>query len=981
MKVTYDPTLKAQVTRDEEGQVRQINHFDEYWDSNEFTPKQGAGGYVKEMSRLLNIREKELAHLQQPVSYWEPREQDVEYRLSEEKAMFDSTTVGYIQTALNVPIWGAGFTVTMKHNPNRIVACTFNGQDKVQASLPSPPAIDFFLKQFVAAERERALRAIPIPGEVAITDSEPASAAFIRELLEMKPPGRGRRKTRVPAAAAKRPDPIRLIRGRFFLYKYDPDERLPKHPEPMPETLGHEQGHAQTLALPRVPDSINPGQYYLVGEITFEFGGLVWLALVEVETRTILYLRALASGVNGMVFTLDPISSSGSGANTPDQNNATLNPFRSSHLLPNLNAPVGGTQSLTGTRASVMNVEDPNIAPPTEPMATDFNFDVRTNNFAAVSAYYHVDKLFQVIEDLGFPLATYFDGTTFPVPADHRDFPPDGLTINAHCIGNGTGGIGHVGYALNDLSDTANPVGRAADSRVTWHELGGHGILYDHVNSANFGFCHSAGDSLSIILHDPISNAPDRFRYAPWNPINLRRADRDVTAGWAWGGFQDDAAYGSEEILETTLFRAYRSIGGDSADMNRRRFASRVMMYLILRAVGTLTPGTNPGNALAFANTLMAVDLLNWTSEGVDGGAYNKVLRWSFEKQGLFQPSGAPTPVATSGAPPAVDVYIDDGRGGEYPFQPVHWANVSVWNRRSADGLPGHQEPTLGTTNYVYVNVKNRGTETANNVRVKGFHTRPAAGLVWPADFEALTTAEIVLGTILGNNAEQKTAGPFDWIPNINAYGHDCLLMVASADSDPSNIDNFTSGESIPEWRLVPNDNNIGQRNVFPVPGGGGGEGLIAGLDGISLWVGNPHNRRAEMEVQVQLPAILSGWRLGFQDVEGKFVLGPGKKRELKVQLLRGREFDRTMVEASADREITVRVYASGILVGGMTYYLDPALRKPHNPRPGRGKGAECVEVARELLTCLNLPAADVKSVRVKKVVLDVQLFGDGQCD
>jgi hypothetical protein len=40
------------------------------------------------------------------------------------------------------------------------------------------------------------------------------------------------------------------------------------------------------------------------------------------------------------------------------------------------------------------------------------------------------------------------------------------------------------------------------------------------------------------------------------------------------------------------------------------------------------------------------------------------------------------------------------------------------------------------------------------------------------------------------------------------------MLMVASAPGDPSNIDNLTKRDSIPNWRLVPHDNNIGQRNV-----------------------------------------------------------------------------------------------------------------------------------------------------------------------
>jgi hypothetical protein len=267
------------------------------------------------------------------------------------------------------------------------------------------------------------------------------------------------------------------------------------------------------------------------------------------------------------------------------------------------------------------------------------------------------------------------------------------------------------------------------------------------------------------------------------------------------------------------MFRAYRSIGGDSTDLGQRRFASRMMMYLILRAVSTLTPATNPSNALGFANALMTVDLLNWTSEGVFGGAYGKVIRWSFEKQGLYQRQGAPQPVTAEGEPPEVDVYIDDGRGGQYPYQPTYWNNPSVWNRLAADGQAAHQEPAAGVTNYAYVKIKNRGTKTAQNVRVRGFHHRASGGTVWPDDFQPLTTTELVAGTLAGRDGETKVVGPFEWVPNIDAAQHDSLLMIVSANMDPSNVDQITAGESLPEWRLVPNDNNLGLRTVFPTAG------------------------------------------------------------------------------------------------------------------------------------------------------------------
>ena len=101
-----------------------------------------------------------------------------------------------------------------------------------------------------------------------------------------------------------------------------------------------------------------------------------------------------------------------------------------------------------------------------------------------------------------------------------------------------------------------------------------------------------------------------------------------------------------------------------SAIESTRRLASRVVTYLILRAVGDLTPLNNPASADAWCTRLMATDAFDWTSEGLTGGAYRKVIRWAFEVQGLFRPPGAPN--TDPGAPPQVDVYIDDGRTGTY---------------------------------------------------------------------------------------------------------------------------------------------------------------------------------------------------------------------------------------------------------------------------------------------------------------------------
>jgi hypothetical protein len=166
------------------------------------------------------------------------------------------------------------------------------------------------------------------------------------------------------------------------------------------------------------------------------------------------------------------------------------------------------------------------------------------------------------------------------------------------------------------------------------------------------------------------------------------------------------------------------------------------------------------------------------------------------------------------------------------------------------------------------------------------------------------------------------TVGPFAWTPNANAFGHDCLLMIASADGDPSNVDNFTAGETIAEWRLVPHDNNVAQRNVQPVPATG--EALLGALRDRVLWAANPLPRPAVMLLEVQLPEVLraTGWRLGFAGVDGSFPLEPGEQRRLVLQLSPGRAFDPADIDAH-DRDLSVTVLADAIPVGGMIYRLE----------------------------------------------------------
>jgi len=906
MQQHFDPSANAHVTRDANGTVRDLLHVEEPFTSTAGTALLAAREYLDKFGSLLGISAPELANFTLPPET-SPTRAGIEYRFGQEKPQFDTTTVVFEQTCFGLPVWEAGVAVHMRQQPFVVLSAQSSRHASVSAEMPSDKA----LARLHKLDPKQLAKSLGLDQS---KDCDPSS--------------------------------LTVLRQRLVIYRYDETRRMPQ--EDPPQAQAASVGTVQhtphpSLPLPPLPETIQPGKHYVAAELIFtlawrEIKNLAWRAIVDVETLAVLHLRAFIDNVSGLVFKEDPITSNA--GPLPGATGAELNGVRSSQLLADLDPPAGGIYSLTGERVSVIEIVLPAVAPPTEPAGTNFDYNARTNDFAAVNAYYHCDRFFRLVQDLGFDLGTYFTGTVFPSLVDHRGRygSLDGVEINAYCQGNGMFGIDHTAFMLADVGDVVNPMGLACDWRVVLHELGGHGILYNHVNSANFGFAHSAGDSFAAVLNDPETRAPDRFQTFPWvYGVVARRHDRDVTAGWAWGGAMDFGSYSSEQILCTTHFRIYRSIGGDAGEVAARKYAARHTAYLMLRAIGSLTQPTNPGSAALYASALITADMGNWTSEDLVGSVYWKVIRWAFEKQGLYQPPGAPVPVVSEGAPPEVDVYIDDGRAGEYAFVPNFWETADIWNRHGPDGGLEHQTPRRCEKNHAYVRIKNRGTKPAKRVRVHAYHCRPAAGLVWPDDFEPMTTESLGLPGALAPG-DEVVVGPFEWMPVHD--DHEGLFMRVSAPADRANSDPATGLPSAvgptPAWRLVPADNNSALRNMVALPAAGGRCALEAAFCNRVFWAQNPFAKTARIKVQAVMPAFLStrGWAMRFDNPGGgNFTLGPRASREVRPRLVSGREFSPAELADAGATSIVIRVLADGIVVGGLTYVLDGTLGSPDDAK------------------------------------------------
>lgn len=542
-----------------------------------------------------------------------------------------------------------------------------------------------------------------------------------------------------------------------------------------------------------------------------------------------------------------------------------------------------------------------------------------SNRFAAASAFNNVREFFTRLNAYGLGVDPYFRIATTPLKVYYRSGvrpgpSKDGQTVNARVLPEGWNpdfvGPTQLGerpilqlhLALADLwtrdrhvwnprdpkRSQAQPLGIAADARWIWHEIG-HVLLMCSVGELEFRFAHSAGDSLAAIACDPqsaIACEPqsaladdDNWRGAtfPW-VFTPRRHDRCVICGWGWGGtlhydmsVVPDATlprrkgYWTEQILSSSLFRFYRSIGGDTVPVGppaaaggpgetTRQSASHYSVYLIMRAIQIMgTSGVMLANEPdQFVSALIDADIgtgdwtVNWTllfdvlyqppvaNVNFDfdrvGGCVWKVIRWAFEAQGLYGPDG--TIANAPGFPPPVDIYIPDlrpiaesTRYGDIDYGPGAYVPVSLDFDPALTGAgpaPAWQaDPAAGIViagGSITVSVGNRGSQPAPGVVVSVWWIAWAAAAPVP-DWNAGGW------TVIGPSAAQTIApgamanfGPFPFAP---PAGERYLVFAqATSPDDPANSDPSTglpcSVLDTPLVDLVANDNNLGLLVIGP---------------------------------------------------------------------------------------------------------------------------------------------------------------------
>src|SRR5207237_3996615 len=106
-----------------------------------------------------------------------------------------------------------------------------------------------------------------------------------------------------------------------------------------------------------------------------------------------------------------------------------------------------------------------------------------------------------------------------------------------------------------------------------------------------------------------------------------------------------------------------------------------------------------------------------------------------------------------------------------------------------------HTDTQRGVLNRVYVQVHNRGIQTANNVTVKILYADASPGLPnLPSDFwtafpgngnqtfwKAIGAAKVIANL----SPRRPEILEWDWTPPVTAASHSCLLIVVDCPSDP----------------------------------------------------------------------------------------------------------------------------------------------------------------------------------------------------
>jgi hypothetical protein len=551
------------------------------------------------------------------------------------------------------------------------------------------------------------------------------------------------------------------------------------------------------------------GTYVLAWDVSLETENprTRWRVLIDAVNGRLLEVRdAVAyAQANGSVFDPNPIVTSGDLSLSSRSTAAILNAQRVTVTLPRLDpAPADGRLRLDGSWVHMADSSRPNVPEPSSATG-HFVFGSSTFKFLDVMAYYHIDRFQDYMQStLGVPSLGNWSVSVDP----QGEAGADGST----------GGGGGLSFGTGGIHD-------ASDAMVILHEYG-H-FLQDAAvpgsSTGNFasgvaeGFC----DFLAAAYYDDKHKDPEKTRglMFSWdaNPTDAFWAGRRYDSALPLSGAQWEqcgGGYQKAEVWCSAMFELYRKLGGDSTDASRQQAARDLTIRIHLVANSGVPRADATVEQMAFEVETAAANLGGWR---YPDALHRKVIYDTFQRR-----------AADGFAARAVDVYIDDGRGGRYgsasgndTFREALWIDEQddapdVWVAAgTTSGSPTDHvpRPVRGAAAFVFARVKNRGSTASGAVIVKAFASAPGSARRWPIDWIPLPAPGGPMpATIAPAPAAGAIVGPFPWTPTV--AGAQSLLVVVESAEDRALTQDLAAGVQLDWMDLVPFDNNIAVRTV-----------------------------------------------------------------------------------------------------------------------------------------------------------------------
>ena len=202
----------------------------------------------------------------------------------------------------------------------------------------------------------------------------------------------------------------------------------------------------------------------------------------------------------------------------------------------------------------------------------------------------------------------------------------------------------------------------------------------------------------------------------------------------------------------------------------------------------------------------------------------------------------------------------------------------------------------MGQTNFAYVRIKNRGTQAATNVVVKGFHALPGVGLVFPTDWVAMATPSaerppISPPTTVSASSSDRSNG-CRRRSGTNACSSACPPRATPAISTATSSGRSRNGGSCRTTTISASATFIRVNNKLD----------LVLWEKLPFWIRNRGRDPVQLGVEIKLPKWLEqlGWKFDVPQITRERVTLKPDSPPLKVAIAmtKGKPFDEAVLQA-----------------------------------------------------------------------------------